>query len=93
LIFLVEKQDKKVYKRTFNCLIYAVVKNESKMNEKQQKPHSVFGFGFGPTVSVYSVLAQNFHFGASLILNERIAHFNKNKDPFERFPNASLVQI
>ena len=37
------------------------------MNEKQQKPHSVFGFGFRPTVSVYSVSAKNFHFGASLI--------------------------
>ena len=39
------------------------------MNEKQQKPHSVFGFGFRPTVSVYSVSvsAKNFHFGASLL--------------------------
>ena len=38
------------------------------MNEKRQKPHSVFGFGFRPTVSVYSVLvlAKNFLFGASL---------------------------
>ena len=36
------------------------------MNEKQQKPHSVFAFGFRPTVSIYSVSAKNFHFGASL---------------------------
>ena len=39
------------------------------MNEKQQKPNSVFGFGFRPTVSVYSVSvsAKNFHFAASLV--------------------------
>jgi hypothetical protein len=46
------------------------------MNEKQQKPHSVFGFGFRPTVSVYSVsvMAKNFHFGASLELTYLIFH-------------------
>ena len=33
----------------------------------KKKTHSVFGFGLRPTVSVYSVSAKNFHFGASLV--------------------------
>ena len=45
------------------------------MNGKQQKPHSVFCFGFRPTVSVYSVSvsAKNFHFGASLGATQSVA--------------------
>ena len=43
--FNYRKARQKSLKRTFSCLIYAMVNNKNKMNEKQQKPHSVFAFG------------------------------------------------